>query len=37
VSELLTAYVHELTYSAFDEAIDCLEELAKGTENTMNR
>jgi hypothetical protein len=37
VSELLTARVHELTYSALDEAIDCLEELANGKENTTNR
>jgi hypothetical protein len=37
VSELLTARVHELAYSALDGAIDCLEELANGKENTANR
>jgi hypothetical protein len=30
VSELLSATVHELTYSALDQAIDCLEGLANG-------
>src|SRR5215470_7234632 len=32
VRELLSATVHELTYSALDQAIDCLEGLANGTE-----
>ena len=32
VGELLGASVHELTYSALDPAIDCLERLANGTE-----
>jgi len=37
VSELLTARIHELTYSGLDAAIDCLEAVANGKENGANR
>jgi hypothetical protein len=36
VSELLIATVHELSYSALDQAIDCLEGLANRKEITTN-